>query len=179
MVIVLGPAAGDAETLAAWSGQGGVRVEILPLHGDLFDTLALLCAGVAERPLPAAPEALRALALRLRAARYAVLVGTLARLPLHGELLVEAMHRLIDSLNRSTRAAALWIGGGDGAATVNQTFTWLSGLPLRTRAGPAGLEHDPARAPGRRAGRLPADRRALHWRRRRCRARSRPRFRRG
>ena len=26
-VIVLGPAAGDAETLAAWSGQGGVRVE--------------------------------------------------------------------------------------------------------------------------------------------------------
>jgi len=142
-VIVLGPAAGDAETLAAWSGQGGVRVEILPLHGDLFDTLALLCAGVAELTLPAAPEALRALALRLRAARYAVLVGTLARLPLHGELLVEAVHRLIDGLNRSTRAAALWIGGGNGAATVNQTFTWLSGLPLRTRAGPAGLEHEP------------------------------------
>jgi formylmethanofuran dehydrogenase subunit B len=37
----------------------------------------------------------------------------------------------------------LWLGGGDGAATVNQVFTWLSGLPLRTRAGPRGLEHEP------------------------------------
>jgi formylmethanofuran dehydrogenase subunit B len=120
-----------------------VGVEVQPLHGDLFDTLALLCALVDRRPLPAAPEMLHALAARLRAARYAVLVGAQERLPAQGALIVEAVHRLIGSLNRNTRAAALWIGGGNGAATVNQVFAWLSGLPLRSRAGPHGLEHEP------------------------------------
>ena len=142
-VVVLGPAAGDAATLARWARQGGVSTEALALHGDLFDTLALLSALVAERPLPAAPDALRALAARLRAARYAVLVGAPARLPAQGALIVEAVHQVVGSLNRSTRAAALWIGGGNGAASVNQVFAWLSGLPLRSRAGPRGLEHEP------------------------------------
>ena len=142
-VVVLGPTSGDAATLASWAGQGGVSTEALPLHGDLFDTLAMLSALVAKRSLPAAPDALRALAERLCAARYAVLVGTPARLPVHGALIVEAVHQIVGSLNRSTRAAALWIGGGNGAATVNQVFAWLSGLPLRSRAGPRGLEHEP------------------------------------
>lgn len=142
-VLVLGPAPGDEALLARWAGQGGVVVETLPLHGDLFDTLALLCALVDQHTLPAAPDALRGLAQRLRAARYAVLVGAPARLPAQGALIVEAVHRVVNSLNRTTRAAALWIGGGNGAATVNQVFAWLSGLPLRSRVGPAGLEHEP------------------------------------
>ncbi len=142
-VVVLGSAAGDDATLASWAGPGGVSVEALPLHGDLFDTLALLAALVAGQTLPGAPEALQALAQRLRAARYAVLVGAPARLPAHGALIVEAVHRVVGSLNRTTRAAALWVGGGNGAATVNQVFAWLSGLPLRSRAGPRGLEHEP------------------------------------
>ncbi len=142
-VVVLGPAPGDEATLAAWAGQGGVSVEALPLVGSLFDTLALLSALVAGPTLLAAPEALRALAQRLHAARYAVLAGAPARLPAHGALIVEAVHRVVGSLNRTTRAAALWVGGGNGAATVNQVFTWLSGLPLRSRAGPRGLEHEP------------------------------------
>jgi formylmethanofuran dehydrogenase subunit B len=142
-VLVLGPAPGDEALLSHWAGQGGVRVETLPLHGDLFDTLALLCALVDQHALPAAPDALRGLAQRLHAARYAVLVGAPARLPAQGALIVEAVHRVVNSLNRTTRAAALWIGGGNGAATVNQVFAWLSGLPLRSRVGPAGLEHEP------------------------------------
>ena len=77
-----------------------------------------------------------------------------ARLPAQGALLVEAVHRLVGTLNLDTRAAALWIGGGDGAATVNQVFAWLSGLPLRSRAGPRGLEHQPLAFA---AGRLLAD----------------------
>ena len=153
-VAVLGPGAGDAATLAAWSGPGGVTTEALPLHGDVFDTVALLAALVDGRALPEAPEALRALAARLQAARYAVLVGTPGQLPAHGALVVEAVHRIVGSLNRNQRAAALWIGGGHGAATVNQVFTWLSGLPLRSRLGPLGLEHDPLAFD---AGRLLAD----------------------
>ena len=52
-------------------------------------------------------------------------------------------NRVVGQLNATTRAAALWLAVGNGAATVNQVFTWLSGLPLRSRAGPRGLEHEP------------------------------------
>ena len=141
-VVVLGPGADDGAVLAGWAGPG-VTVETVALEGDLFSTLSLLLAAVARRPLPALPAGLRALAERLHAARYGVLVGAPARLPAQGALAVEAVHQIIGHLNRSTRAAALWVGGGHGAATANQVFAWLSGLPLRSRAGPHGLEHEP------------------------------------
>lgn len=146
-VVLLGPRAGDEAVLQSWAG-GGVSVELLPLHGDLFDTVSLLDALVAQRPAMAsasAPEGLRGLAQRLRAARYAVISGSTAKLPEQGALIVETLYRIVNALNRSTRAAALWIGGGNGVATANQVFTWLSGVPLRSRAGPRGLEHEPLR----------------------------------
>lgn len=146
-IVVIGPAVADAATLAAWSGPG-VTTESVPLQGDLFDTVSLLDALVSRRPAlagAALPAALRALAERLHAARYAVLVGAPPRLPAQGALIVEAMHRIVGELNRKTRAAALWIGGGNGVATANQVFAWLSGVPLRSRAGPRGLEHEPLR----------------------------------
>ncbi len=145
-VVVIGPEAGDEALLAAWAGAG-VSTEAIPVHGDLFDTVALLDALVARRPAVAnaAVPALRALADRLHAARYGVLVGAPPRLPGQGALLIEAVHRIVGELNRKTRAAALWIGGGNGVATANQVFAWLSGIPLRSRAGPRGLEHEPLR----------------------------------
>ncbi|SDH38372.1 formylmethanofuran dehydrogenase [Variovorax sp. OV700] len=129
--------AGDREDLA---------IETLPLHGDLFDTVALLAALVAGRVRlddDRVPAELAALSARLKAARYAVLVYESARLPAQGALIIEAIQRIVGTLNRSTRAASLPLGGGDGASTVNQVFAWLSGLPLRSRAGPLGLEHEP------------------------------------
>ena len=129
--------AGDREDLA---------IETLPLHGDLFDTVALLAALVAGRVRSdddRVPAELAALSARLKAARYAVLVYESARLPAQGALIIEAIQRIVGTLNRSTRAASLPLGGGDGASTVNQVFAWLSGLPLRSRAGPLGLEHEP------------------------------------
>ncbi|MDE1950228.1 MAG: formylmethanofuran dehydrogenase, partial [Burkholderiales bacterium] len=141
-VVVLGSGTDDAAGLARWAGPA-VAVETLYLQDDLFTTLAWLGAAVAGRAPAGLPPALRALAEQLRAARYAVLVGTPARLPAQSALIIEAVHRLVGDLNRSTRAAALWIGGGNGAATANQVWAWLSGLPLRSRAGPQGLEHEP------------------------------------
>jgi len=129
--------------LSAWAGLGGVSVEALALQGDLFDTVGLLAALVAGRLPQEAASPLRGLAQRLREARYAVIVGTPALLPAQGSLIVEAVNQIVGSLNLSTRAASLWIGGGNGAATVNQVFAWLSGLPLRSRAGARGLEHEP------------------------------------
>jgi formylmethanofuran dehydrogenase subunit B len=134
-----------------------VHAEMLPMHGDLFDTVALLAAIVAGRIPPGedrVPADLAALSMRLRAARYSVLVYEPGRLPAQGALIVEAIQRIVATLNRSTRAASLSLGGGDGAATVNQVFAWLSGLPLRSRAGPLGLEHEPLCFD---AGRLLAD----------------------
>ncbi|HEY6354963.1 MAG TPA: formylmethanofuran dehydrogenase, partial [Burkholderiaceae bacterium] len=142
-VVVLGERPGDSATLATWARLSGVSIESLPLQGDLFDTVGVLAALVAGRLSPAAVSPLRGLAERLRDARYAVMVGTPALWPPQGALIVEAVNQIVGSLNRSTRAASLWIGGGNGAATVNQVFAWLSGLPLRTRAGARGLEHEP------------------------------------
>ena len=144
-VIVLHPRAGDADALAAWTAAGVTTESITPA-GDLFDTLAALSAALARPASNAAPPQLRKVAERLHGARYAVLIGAPSHLPLaHGALIVEAVHRLVGRLNADTRAAALWIDGGNGAATANQVFTWLSGLPLRSRAGPRGLEHEPLR----------------------------------
>jgi formylmethanofuran dehydrogenase subunit B len=138
-IVALHARHGDADVLAGWA-RPDVTVESIAPAGDLFSTLAALEVAVA-RPVVASP--LRGLADRLRAARYAVTIGAPAHLPPHGALIVEAVHRLIGRLNADTRAAALWLDGGNGAATANQVFTWLSGLPLRSRAGPRGLEHEP------------------------------------
>ncbi len=119
------------------------RVLLLADDGDLFDAASRLAALVEQRATVGAPPALASAARRLQAARYAVLVYETARLGPHGALIIEMLQRVVATLNRSTRAATLALGGGDGAATVNQVFTWLSGLPLRSRVGPQGLEHEP------------------------------------
>jgi len=142
-VVVLGGSAADDAVLAGLRTRPGVTAASVPLQGDLFATVAVLSALVAGRAVRDVPAALQSLAAQLQQARYAVIVGETRRLPPQGALIVEGLHRMVNTLNRHTRAAALWLGGGNGAGTVNQVFTWLSGLPLRSRAGPRGLEHEP------------------------------------
>lgn len=142
-VVAVGISAQEQKQLALLGQKKGIRVESLPLHGDLFDTVSLLCAAVNQR-VPDVPPQIAALAARLRDARYGVFIGAPIDFPAHAALLIETVNRIVGHLNASTRAAALWLGGGNGAATVNQAFTWLSGLPLRSRAGPRGLEHEPS-----------------------------------
>ena len=113
--------------------------------GDLFDDLQQLAALVALQHVPRPHAPLAVLAQQLRSARYAVLVWEPGVLPAHGALWAEMLNRVVATLNRHTRAASLALGGSDGAASVNQVFTWLSGLPLRTRIGQDGLEHEPLR----------------------------------
>jgi len=147
---------------AASADPAAEGVELVRFDGDLFDTVAMLAACVAGRAVGDAAGSLGALAARLHAARYAVLAYEPAQLPPQGALIIEAINRVVATLNQRSRAAALPLGGGDGASTVNAVFTWLSGLPLRTRAAPTGLEHEPLRFD---ANRLLADRAvdALLW----------------
>jgi formylmethanofuran dehydrogenase subunit B len=141
-VVAIGASLQEQSQLTALGQRPGIRVESLPLHGDLFDTVSLLCAAIDQRVAEAPPQ-IAALAARLRDARYSVFIGAPSDLAAHAALLIETVNRTVGQLNTKTRAAALWLGGGHGAATVNQVFTWLSGLPLRSRAGPRGLEHEP------------------------------------
>jgi formylmethanofuran dehydrogenase subunit B len=141
-VVSIGACMQEQAQLAPLGERRGTRVESLPLHGDLFDTMSLLCAAVGQRVATVPPQ-IAALAARLRDAHYGVFIGAPIDFGAHGALLIETVNRIVGQLNASTRAAALWLGGSNGAATVNQVFTWLSGLPLRSRAGPRGLEHEP------------------------------------
>jgi formylmethanofuran dehydrogenase subunit B len=142
---------GRAQLVVLQPGVNGVTqavepgIEVVPVDGDLFDVAAMLAAQLAGRAVGDSAGPLGVLAARLHAARYAVLVLETVRLPAHGALIVEAIDRIVATLNQRTRAAALHLGGDDGSSTVSAVFTWMSGLPLRTRAAPAGLEHEPVR----------------------------------
>lgn len=132
---------------AALAQRAGVETLAIPLQGDLYDTVATINALLAGKSLrtPADP-ALAALVERMLAANYTAIVWIPADLPgTHAALLVEGFDRLLKTLNRMRRAGGLALGGDDGGASVNQTLTWLSGLPLRTGVHRSGLEHAPQR----------------------------------
>jgi formylmethanofuran dehydrogenase subunit B len=139
-----------------------VAVQTLLPQADPHDTLARWSALVESRSGAAQPHhaghaddtaTLAALVEQIGAARYTVFVYEPAALPGdHRALLIEALSRIVKAANRTVRAGAFALGGNDGATTANQTLTWLSGMPLRTRvakptrlAGVAPLDHDPYR----------------------------------
>ena len=135
----------DAPVEVALSPSGHCPVDSLVGPLDLFECLPELAALLAGRDVPVSHPGLPALAERLLKARYAVLMWEPAHLGSEAALLIERLQQIIGLLNARTRAAGFPIGGGDGAATVNQVFTWLDGLPLRSRRGPLGGEHEPLR----------------------------------
>jgi len=147
---------------------------------DLYDILAILSAllegrtaahlhgpvkggsNVPTNDYGDAAAALAKLVEKIASATYTVFVCEPALLPgPHAALLIEALQRIAKTVNRTTRAGCLLLGGDDGALSVNQTITWLSGLPPRTRVGGAAargavaLDYDPHRY---RTARLLADR---------------------
>lgn len=125
---------------------------------DPFDLLAIWSAlmegrGAASFSDTNMSQALAALVERVSAARYTAVIYEPAALPEpHAALLIEALNRIVKAINRTTRAGTLALGGDDGALTVNQAVTWLSGFPLRTRVsmltrlpGEPPLDHDALR----------------------------------
>jgi formylmethanofuran dehydrogenase subunit B len=127
------------------------RTHSILKDADPYDILAIWSAltegrtAASIRDDNAIAHALTDLAGRVSAARYAVVVYEPAELPgPHAALLIEAVNRIVKAVNRTTRAGALALGGDDGALSVNQAVTWLSGLPLRTRVSmPTRLAHEP------------------------------------
>ncbi len=119
------------------------RAESIVRDADPFDTLALWSAHV-EGGRPVSIPELVALTERIVKAQYTAFIYEPSALPAkHAALAIEALQRIVKAINRTARAGTLALTGDDGATSVNQTITWLSGFPLRTRvAYGLPLDHD-------------------------------------
>ncbi len=124
---------------------------------DLPDFLAALAALAAGMPLRAVQaggvpiEQVRALALKMKAARYGVIVWAAADLDFpHAELSVQAIARMLAALNRSTRFSAVPLGGNEADLTADAVLLWQVGFPFRTRFSAGGPQYDPYLFDGRR-----------------------------
>ncbi|NOU24526.1 MAG: formylmethanofuran dehydrogenase [Methylotenera sp.] len=95
-----------------------------PLHKKTPD--ALIC-GIAVATLLALLE-------KLKSAQYVVVVWAAGNFKFsQAELTVQSIIQLIAKINETTRIAGLPLNAGDGDVSVNNTSTWLSGYPIRSR----------------------------------------------
>lgn len=86
---------------------------------------------------------LSALVDKLKAAQYAVVVWSASSFKFtHAELTIQSIVHLINQLNETSRAAGLPLNSGDGDSSVNNTSTWLSGYPTRSRYVDGKPEYD-------------------------------------
>jgi formylmethanofuran dehydrogenase subunit B len=92
--------------------------------------------------LPA--ESLRALAERLKAAKYGVVTWMAGAFDFAGAaLLTQALADLVRDANQTTRCAALPLTGSENVMGAHQVCSWQSGLPLRTSFAGGAPAHDP------------------------------------
>ena len=71
---------------------------------------------------------------KLKAAQYGVIVWSASSLKFpQTELVIQSITQLISKLNETNRVAGLPLNSGDGDSSVNNTSTWLTGYPTRSR----------------------------------------------
>ena len=113
---------------------------------DLPEITLALRALVAGKKLKAENIAgipisdLQAVADKLKQAKYAVLAWVAKDLDFpHAELTIQNITEIVATLNQTTRAAGLQLGGSDGDTSANYANTWLSGLTLGENQ---AIQHD-------------------------------------
>ncbi len=119
---------------------------LLPCRAaDLPEITLVLRALVTGKQLKAITVAgvkvsdLQSIADKLKNAKYAVLAWVAKDLDFaHAELTIQNMTETVVTLNQTTRAGALPLGGSDGDTSANNANTWLSGLALND----THIEHD-------------------------------------
>lgn len=113
--------------------------EIISALNALANGKKLTTSEVAGMPT----QELEALLAKLQAAQYAVIVWSAGSLKIpHAELTIQGITRLIATLNEKTRAAGLPLNSGDGDTSVNNTSTWLTGYPTRSRLSKNQAKYD-------------------------------------
>ena len=104
--------------------------ELMNALNALANGKKLLTASVAG----VETESLRAILEKIKTAQYTVVVWSASNLKYaNAELTVQSITRLIAKLNESTRVMGLPLNSGDGDTSINNTSTWLSGYPTRSR----------------------------------------------
>ena len=129
----------------------GRRPDVMPCDMERTpEVLAALRALVSGKKLAATDVAgiamsdLAHLADRLKAAKYSVITWAAGALDFpHAELAVQQMAELIKTLNLTTRASGLPLGGIEGDMNANQVSAWISGYPMRSSYARGFPEHDP------------------------------------
>lgn len=116
----------------------------------LPEIIGLLRARLSDRPLHAAgasvPDGLTELVQALRASQYTALLWSAGDLPAAGRALtIDALARLLRTLNETGRAAGMPLAGSAGDVTVNQVSTWLTGYPARLSFAGGSAAFDAAR----------------------------------
>lgn len=116
------------------------RPTIIPVTLSAIGEIAgTLRAMIAEQPLHVCKAAgveihtLENLARRMQRAEYSTVAWAAGELDFpHAELTVQSLVELVRDLNRTTRSAALPLGGAQGGITAQQVCMWRSGQPLRS-----------------------------------------------
>ncbi|MGY6273908.1 formylmethanofuran dehydrogenase subunit B [Methylomonas sp. MgM2] len=147
-VIYLGKApSGEAST----SPSGQKAAVLSCTDADLPDVLAVLSALVKNQALQAdsvggiATSELKAVADKLRSAKYSVIVWGAAALAYdHAELTVQAICNIVKDLNmQDTRCSGFPLGGKEGDQTANQVCGWTTGYPARVNFANGYPVYDP------------------------------------
>ncbi|WP_137391781.1 tungsten formylmethanofuran dehydrogenase [Rhodoligotrophos defluvii] len=134
-------ALGAPDVARACAGEG--RAVVQADADDMPGMLAGLRARLAGRKVAGPPEqtaALDQLSVRLRNARYGVMVWSAESLP---ELAIEMLVGLIRDLNVATRFTGLPLSGPDNSVGAAQACGWLTGYPMCTGFGTGAPVHDP------------------------------------
>lgn len=122
----------------------GKQPKVLPSKmTDLPEIMAALHALVAGKSLSLenvggiAVNDLAAVAKRLQSAKYAAIVWVVKDLDFpHAELTVQQITQTVATLNATTRAGALAMGGSDGDSTINYAHTWMTGFAVNEKVLP-------------------------------------------
>jgi len=139
-----------AEKTQAGTSPNGTKPTVIPAELDKIpEVVNALNALLNNKKLKAetvggvSVATLSALVDKLKAAQYAVVVWSASSFKFtHAELTIQSIVHLINQLNETSRAAGLPLNSGDGDSSVNNTSTWLSGYPTRSRYVDGKPEYD-------------------------------------
>ena len=128
----------------------GRKPDVIPCDiARLPDVIAALRALVSGKRLVATEvagisiETLKNLSERMQKASYSVTAWAAGTLDFdHAELTIQNITELVKTLNKTTRASGLPLGGNEGEMNANQVSTWISGYPMRTSYARDYPEHD-------------------------------------
>ena len=129
----------------------GIKPTVLPCDSEKIpEVTAALRALILGKVLHATEIAgikttdLQGLAEKLKSAKYSVVTWVSSDLNFdHAELSIQNITELVIALNAKTRSSGLPLGGSEGDYSVNQTSTWTSGYPMRSRFSRGIPEYDP------------------------------------